>query len=84
LNRKPSSLTRLEIINAVDPIRRFPECPLGLATHADDICPLHHRLDQAAQMLEKFFADTTMTQMLDVPAERRPLCRFPAAPKPTT
>ena len=29
----PSRLSLLEVINAVDPIRRFPECPLGIASH---------------------------------------------------
>ncbi len=33
LSRDPSELNLLEIINAVDPIRRFHECPLGLPTH---------------------------------------------------
>jgi Rrf2 family transcriptional regulator, nitric oxide-sensitive transcriptional repressor len=84
LDRDPAKLTLLEIINAVDTIRRFEECPLGLPTHANGLCRLHRRLDQLAQMLEQFFADTTVAQMLDVPTDRRPLCRCPSAPKSTT
>lgn len=81
LSRDTAGLTLLEIINAVDPIRRFHECPLGLPTHSGDLCPLHQRLDEAAQMLEKYFSDTTIAQILDVPSEKRPLCRFPLDPK---
>lgn len=83
LNRDPQQLTLLEIINAVDPIRRFHECPLGLPTHADDLCPLHQCLDEGARMLEKFFGDTTVSALLNVPTEKKPLCRFPSRAKPT-
>ena len=76
LNRPPEQLTVLEIVNAVDPIRRFHECPLGLPSHTQ-LCPLHDRLDSAAAMVEKSFADTTVAQLLDVPRPRKPLCRFP-------
>src|SRR4051794_10239395 len=41
LARKPSELTILEVVNAVDPIRRIATCPLGLATHGVRLCPLH-------------------------------------------
>ena len=66
----------------MDPIRRFHECPLGVPNHADDLCPLHKRLDEGARMLEKFFADTMVADMLNVPIERKPLCRFPAKKTP--
>ncbi len=83
LNRDPAKLNMLEIINAVDPIRRFHECPLGLPTHTGDLCPLHQRLDEAAQMLETYFRQTTIAQLLDVPDDKKPLCRFPNISKPT-
>ncbi len=84
LNRDASSLTFLEIINAVDPIRQFHECPLGLPTHGDGLCPLHHRLNQIAQTLEKFFADTTVAQVLNMATAQRSLCRLSSAPKAAT
>ena len=77
---KPDELSILTIINAFDPILRFPECPLGIPTHGKRLCPLHSRLDQAAQMIEDAFADTTVAELLAVPARRKPLCRFPTAP----
>lgn len=76
----PQKLTILEVINVVDPIRRFPECPLGIPSHGKRLCPLHYRLDQAAEMVEKAFGDTTVADLLAVPEKRKPLCRFPALP----
>ncbi len=55
----PEELSILDVINAVDPIRRIHECPLGLAAHGTRLCPLHARLDRAAAMVEEAFADTT-------------------------
>ena len=77
---KPDELSILTIINAIDPILRFPECPLGIPTHGKRLCPLHSRLDQAGQMIEDAFADTTVSELLAVPSRRKPLCRFPTAP----
>jgi Rrf2 family protein len=76
---KPSSdLTILEIINAVDPIGRIRECPLGLATHGVRLCPLHKRLDNALAMVEDAFGQTTLSEILEEPTRSRPLCDFPS------
>ena len=75
-------LTVLEVVNAVDPVRRFHECPLGL--HGVNLCPLHRSLDNAAKAVEEAFGDTTVADLIRVPRYRKPLCRFPAAPKPAT
>jgi Rrf2 family protein len=79
LTRDPATLPMLEIIGAVDPIRRFHECPLGLPTHTADLCPLHRNLEEAAQMLERKFGETSVADLLNAPGESKPLCRFPAA-----
>ena len=79
---KPSNvLTVLEVINAVDPIHRFPECPLKLPHHGKNLCPLHRKLDDTARMAEEAFGSTTIRDLLDVPQSRKPLCRFPLATK---
>ncbi|MBC8350732.1 MAG: Rrf2 family transcriptional regulator [Planctomycetes bacterium] len=75
-------LTVLEVVNIVDPVRRFHECPLGL--HGINLCPLHRSLDDAAKAIEDTFGDTTIADLIHVPRHRKPLCRFPAAPKPAT
>lgn len=70
-------LTLLTVINAVDPVRRYPECPLHLAHHGKNLCPLHRKLDDTAKMAEECFGATTIADLLNVPQSRRPLCRFP-------
>lgn len=74
-----NKLTVLEVVNTVDPVRRFHECPLGL--HGINLCPLHRSLDDAAQAVEATFGDTTIADLINVPRHRKPLCRFPAVPE---
>ena len=75
----PTELTVLAVVDTVDPIRRFHECPLGL--HGKDLCPLHEKLDGAARAVEDTFGDTTIADLLRAPKHRKPLCRFPNPPK---
>jgi Rrf2 family protein len=77
LSQDPHDLSILAVINAVDPIQRFPECPLGIPSHGRRLCPLHQRLDQAAEMVERAFGETMVSDLLAVPRKRRPVCRFP-------
>jgi Rrf2 family protein len=72
-------LSILAVINAVDPIPRIRECPLGIPSHGRRLCPLHSRLDQAAEMVEKAFGETVVAELLAVPRKRSPECRFPIA-----
>lgn len=71
----PDELTILEVINAVEPIRRYHECPLGL--HGKKLCPLHRKLDDAAKTIEDAFCNTTVADLNNVPRSRKPLCKFP-------
>jgi Rrf2 family transcriptional regulator, nitric oxide-sensitive transcriptional repressor len=77
LARSPSDLTILEVVNAVEPIRRIRTCPLGLAAHGARLCPLHRRLDNALAMVEKAFGATTLAEVLAEPTKSVPLCPFP-------
>ena len=74
----PDDVSVLDVINAVDPIRRFPECPLGIKNHGRRLCPLHHRLDGVAQAAEDSLARTKVAELLGVVGARKPSCRFPA------
>jgi Rrf2 family protein len=82
LVRTPPDLTVFEVVNAVDPVRRFRECPLGL--HGINLCPLHRKLDDVAKAVERTFGDTTIADLLKAPRHRRPLCRFPAVSEVTS
>lgn len=81
LVKAPAELTILEVVNAVDPIRRIRTCPLELAAHGVKLCPLHKRVDQALESVERAFAQTTLKEILDEPTESIPLCDFPSRPK---
>jgi Rrf2 family protein len=76
LTVSPKELTILQVINAVEPIRRFHECPLGL--HGTSLCPLHRKLNDAALSVEKMLSETTIAELNDAPQSRRPLCSFPS------
>src|SRR4051812_23757571 len=47
LVKAAEELTIFEVVNAVEPIGRIRQCPLGLKSHGVHLCPLHRRLDDA-------------------------------------
>ena len=77
LAKSPSELTVLEVANAVEPIQQIATCPLGLKSHGTNLCPLHRKLDDAAQKIEAAFRDTSVADLIDVPPEDHPICCFP-------
>jgi len=77
LSRSPAELTILEVVNAVEPIQRIRTCPLELAAHGVQLCPLHKRLDNALAMVEDAFANSTLAEVLAEPSRSKPLCPFP-------
>jgi Rrf2 family protein len=75
---KPAEvLTVLEVVNAVEPIKRINKCPLDLKTHGGNLCPLHKRLDEATEHVERSFAQTTIAQLLAQPGRSTPFCDEP-------
>ncbi|MEK6234998.1 MAG: Rrf2 family transcriptional regulator [Planctomycetales bacterium] len=77
LVRDPGELTVLDVVNAVDPIERITKCPLDLAAHGAQLCPLHRRMDDARATIEETFANTIIGEMLAEPAAPPPACGFP-------
>lgn len=73
LTRTPDDITVLDVINAVDPLRRIKHCPLGLKAHSTTLCPLHRKLDDAIRSVEEAFASATIGQLLADPNPIRPL-----------
>jgi Rrf2 family protein len=72
--RTASEITVLDVIQAVDPIRRIASCPLGIASHGANLCPLHRKLDDAAASIECAFGSTTIFDLLNDSSEIKPLC----------
>jgi Rrf2 family protein len=56
-------LTVLQVVNAVDPLKRIRTCPLGLKAHGTNLCPLHRKLDDALLSVEQAFASTTIESL---------------------
>jgi Rrf2 family protein len=83
LARPVNELTILEVVNAVDPIRRIQTCPLNLANHGERLCSLHRRLDHALALMEQAFQESTLAEILAEPSKSVPLCDVtpPAAGK---
>jgi Rrf2 family protein len=77
LAQDPRDLTIWDVVQAVEPIQRIRECPLGLASHRQRLCPLHKRLDDALAMTERSFRETTLADVLNEPTTSKPLCAFP-------
>ncbi len=71
----PNQLTMLDVINAVDPIPRIKQCPIGRADHLK-LCPLHAELDAALAHVEGVLGSRTIGDLL---ATRRSAsrCEFP-------
>jgi Rrf2 family protein len=72
LTSPPDHITILDVVNAVDPLRRIRACPLGIPGH-ERLCPLHRRLDDALAHVERVFAETRISDLLR-DAGIKPLC----------
>src|SRR5262245_37384535 len=59
----PDETTILDVVNAVSPIERIRQCPLGLRSHTS-LCPLHKELDRVYAATEAAFARVTLGQLL--------------------
>ncbi len=77
LARDASQISILDVIQAVDPIKRIHECPLGLKEHGIRLCPVHRKLDDAMCLIETTFRDSKLSDLIDPAAEIVPLCVKP-------
>ncbi len=64
LARPASTFTVLDVIDAVDPIQRIETCPLALSAHAESLCPLHRRLDDAIESIRATFSSTSIAELV--------------------
>ncbi len=83
LVRDPVKLSLYDVVKVVDPLRRIETCPLALNWHGAQLCPLHHRLDEAIGEVEKTLRSATIATLLAGRNDRRPLCPNPSAAKAT-
>jgi Rrf2 family transcriptional regulator, nitric oxide-sensitive transcriptional repressor len=78
LARPLNELTVLDVINAVDPLKRIDRCPLGRKSHRQQMCSLHRRLDEGIALVEGLFGETTIGQLIAEHAPGRSLCESAA------
>ncbi len=75
LAKPADKVSVLDVVKAVEPIKRIEQCPLDIETHGTNLCPLHKRLDEAYELVEQTFASVTIAELLDVPGRSTPLCQ---------
>lgn len=73
LSKEPERITILAVVNAVAPVERIRQCPLGLPTHTR-LCPLHKELDRVYAEIEKAFGRVTVAELLHSTSKIVPLC----------
>lgn len=74
LRRSPEEITVLEVMNAVDPIKRINYCPLGIKSHGVNLCSMHNKLDEAFAIVEDVLANSSIQDLLTKPTLSIPLC----------
>jgi Rrf2 family protein len=67
------TLSVLDVVNAIDPVKRIRTCPIGLGGHAPNLCSLHRRLDAVLEQTEQSFGSTTIAELINC-AGSLPLC----------
>ncbi len=69
----PDELRVLDVVNAVDPIKKFTACPLKLRTHAKRRCAMHARLNHAIEDVEEALGASTIADILNDASRPKPL-----------
>jgi Rrf2 family transcriptional regulator, nitric oxide-sensitive transcriptional repressor len=64
LSKPAEEITILDVVNAVEPIRRITSCPLGIKSHGTKLCPLHSKIDKALATIEEMYGSTTLADMI--------------------
>ena len=74
LERDPSLLSVLDVVQCVDPMCRIEKCPLNRSDHKAQLCALHQLLDDTIATTLENFGRFTIEEMLASPGKREPLC----------
>lgn len=70
LTKSAGAISILDVINAVDPLKRIEECPLGLPEHKE-LCPLHAELDAAIEHVECSLGKTYLADLIEAKAPKK-------------
>jgi Rrf2 family protein len=83
LARPATDIRMIEVIDAVDPVRRITMCPLGLSDHGTSLCPLHRKMDMAAKAIIDLFDGVSLADLVNQREGSKPLCDKEKAAKLT-
>lgn len=75
---RPEDLNVLQVVDAIDPLKRIERCPLGREEHLHALCPLHRRLDEAVERTQEAFRGCSIADVVD-PTALANGCAFPVA-----
>ncbi len=81
LAQEADSLSVLEVVDAVDPIKRLKPCPVGHTDPGDSLCPLHKYIDKMIATVESSFAQSTVKDLVRSSSKVPPLCTIKKAKK---
>jgi Rrf2 family protein len=79
LLKDPKVLAIWDVVDAVEPLKRIHECPLEIRSHGTTLCPLHRRLDETIEVVERIFRNTTIDELLGQEGSITALCETPGA-----
>ena len=71
LSKSPTEISVLDVIEAVDPVKRIYKCPLNLEAHKDQLCPLHARLDASLALIQEDLRRSSIADLLQRPTFRQ-------------
>lgn len=63
LAKDANEISILDVVNAVSPVERIKQCPLGLPSHTE-LCPLHRELDRVYESTENALKRVTLGQVV--------------------
>lgn len=79
LSKPSDSVYLLDVLQVVDPMERIFECPVGIQSHGNHLCPLHKKIDEAIEAVHNVLGKVTLADLIDQPGDTKPLCETPSA-----
>ncbi len=74
LARPAEDIAVSEVVRIVGSLNRISTCPLGLANHGSNLCPLHRLLDDVAREAFEILDGKSLRDLVDQPGANKPLC----------
>jgi Rrf2 family protein len=75
LTRPAAQVQLIDVIRSVGRLGRIESCPLGLSNHGMSLCPLHRKLDEAAEKVIEVLSGVSIQDLLEDPSTpSKPLC----------